>query len=113
MWAGRSARTSPRDVVPTFSHMQGRAGNRSRAARASLEPCRAVLKAQQGLRVAVRKGAQERHEADQGRRPPVGQTAERIALRDPLGMKLDEHGEAFGDREKHGRNMDELYGITS
>jgi hypothetical protein len=28
-----------------------------------------------------------------------------------LGMKLDEHGEAFGDQEKHGRNMDELYGI--
>ena len=63
------------------------------------------------MRVAVRKGAQERNEADQGRRPPVGQTAERITLAGLLGMKLDEHGEAFGDREKHGRNMDELYGI--
>jgi hypothetical protein len=29
----------------------------------------------------------------------------------PLGMNLEEHDEAFGDREKHGRNMDELYGI--
>jgi hypothetical protein len=64
-----------------------------------------ALKAQQCLGVAVRKGAQERHEADQGRRPPVGQTAESITLRDPLGMKLQEHGEAFGDQEKHGKNM--------
>jgi hypothetical protein len=69
------------------------------------------LKAQQRLRVAFRKRAQERYQADQGRRPPVGQTAERITLAGLLGMKLYEHGEAFGDREKHGRNMDELYGI--
>ena len=71
------------------------------------------LKTQQRLRVAVREGAQKRYEADQGRRPPVGQTAERIAPGGPLGMKLEEHGEAFGDREKHGRNMDELYAIES
>jgi hypothetical protein len=73
----------------------------------------AALKAQQGLRVAVWEGTQERHEAYQGCGPPVGQTAERITLRGPLGMKLDKHGEAFGDGEKHGRNMDELYGIES
>jgi hypothetical protein len=71
------------------------------------------LKTQQRLRVAVRKGAQERYQADQGRRPPVGQTAERITLAGLLGMKLNEHGETFGDREKHDRNMDELYGIES
>ena len=60
------------------------------------------LQAQQALCVAVRESAQERHKADQGRRPPVRQTAKRITLRGSLGMKLDEHGEAFGDREKHG-----------
>ena len=58
------------------------------------------LKAQQCLRVAVREGAQECHKADQGGGPPVGQTAECITLAGLLGMKLDEHGEAFGDREK-------------
>ena len=69
------------------------------------------LEAQQGLRVAVRQGAQERHEADQGRWPPVGQTTEGITPGGPLGMKLDEHDQAFGDQEKHGKNMDELYEI--
>jgi hypothetical protein len=34
------------------------------------------LKTQQRLRVAIRKGAQKGDKADQGRRPPVGQTAE-------------------------------------
>jgi hypothetical protein len=69
------------------------------------------LKTEKRLRVAVREGAQKRHEADQGRRPPVGQAAEGITLASPLGMNLEEHGEAFGDQEKHGRNMDELYEI--
>ena len=69
------------------------------------------LEAEKRLRVAVRKGAQKRYKADQGRGPPVGQTAERITLGGPLGMNLDEHDEAFGDREKYGRNMNELYGI--
>lgn len=60
-------------------------------------------KAEQRLRVAVRKGAQKGDEADQGRRPPVGETAEGITLASPLRMKLKEHGEAFGDQEKHDR----------
>jgi hypothetical protein len=60
---------------------------------------RGRLKTQKRLRVAVREGAQKRDEADQGRRPPVGQTAECITLASPLGMKLEEHGEAFGDQK--------------
>ena len=62
-----------------------------------------LLEAQQHLRAAVGHGAQERHEADQGCRPPIGQAAERIARRGLPGMDMEQHGKSLWYRENTAR----------